>query len=218
MKEITLANSTITLVTQNQPQSVNHEFLVQKNIIPKDFLVNNKETFYTPFASKIEYTNGFGIVTQPDKILFQVSNISNIEEKKESYLDLLESISSGYLTFFKEMIKWNAAGINFQFIKDDLQFDTFVDQSIKPDSLWFNFKGKKGDIQKIDISYDLKGKQFNVTIHKALKRNTQNNNEEFCTLFTINVHYDRKYDDNIVNVISELKENYKNSQEFLGRG
>ena len=217
MKEIILTNTTITLITQNQPQSVNHEFLVQKDIIPKDFQVNDKEAFYTPFASKIKYTNGFGIVTEPNRMLFQVSNIPSMEEKKENYLDLLENISSNYITFFKEMIKWEAIGINFQFIRDDLQFDTFIDQSIRPDSLWFNFKGKKADIQKIDTSYDLKGKQFNITIHKALKRNTQDNNEKFCTFFTINVHYDRKYDDNIVNITSELRENYKKSQEFIGR-
>ncbi len=216
MKKIILTNSAITLVTQNQPQSVNHEFLVQKDIIPKDFQVNDKEVFYTPFASKIGYTNGFGIITEPDRILFQVSRIPNFEEKKKNYLDLLENISLNYVTFFKEMIKWEAVGINFQFIKDDLQFDTFVDQSIKLNSSWFNFEGKKGDIQKIDISYDLKGKQFNIIIHKGLKRNIQSNNEDSCTFFTINVHYRDKYDD-IVNIISELKENYEKSQEFIGR-
>ena len=217
MKEIILVNSAITLVTQNQPQSITHEFLVQKKIIPKDFQVDVEKTFYTPVASKIEYTNRFSIVTQPDRILLQVSNIPNIEEKKENYLDLLQGISSSYVTFFKEMIKCKATGINFQFIKDNLEFDTLVEQSIKPDSLWLNFEGKKGDIQNINISYNLKGKQFNITINKALKRNTQNNSEGFCTFFAINVHYPSEYDDNIVNIISELKENYKKSQEFIGR-
>ena len=212
MEKIILANSGITLITKGQLQPITPDFLVQKDIVPKNFAIIKEKTIYAFPISHINYTNGFSIVTEPNRILFQ--NIPNSKEKDEA-LDLLEDISSKYITLFKKILEWEFIGINFDFIKDDLHFETFVEKSINLNSPFFNFEGKKSDIQKIDTSYDLKRKKFNITINKILKRNINTNTEDFITLFKINVHYDREYDDNIVNIINELKENYEKSLNFI---
>ncbi len=152
---------------------------------------------------------------EPNRALFQILNIPNSEEKREKALNLLKKISSKYVTFFREILECEFIGINFDFIKDDLHFETFVKKSINLNSPFFNFEGKKSDIQKIDTSYSSQGKKFNITISKISKRNIKTNVEDFITLFKINVHYDRKYDDNIVKIINELKENYEKSLKFI---
>ncbi len=216
MEKIILANSMITLITEDQLKPITHDFLVQKDIVPKDFEVIKEKTIYAFPISQISYTNGFSIIIEPNRTLFQILNIPNYKEKREKPLNLLKEISSKYVTLFREILECKFIGINFDFIKDDLRFETFVEQSINPNSSFFNFEGKKSDIQKIDISYSLKGKKFNITINKISKRNIETNTEDFITLFKINIHYDSKYDDNVVNIINEMEENYERSLKFIG--
>ena len=215
MEKIILVNSVITLITKDQLKPITHDFLVQKDIVSKDFEVIKEKTFYAFPISQISYTNGLNIIIEPSRALFQILNIPNSEEEKEKALNLLKKISSKYVTLFREILECKFIGINFDFIRDDLRFETFVEKSINLNSSFFNFEGKKSDIQKIDTSYDSQGKKFNIAINKISKRNIKTNTEDFITLFKINVHYDSKYDDNIVNIINELKENYEKSLKFI---
>ena len=215
MEKVILVNSGITLITKDQLQPITHDFLVQKDIVSKDFEVIKEKTIYAFPISQISYTNGFSMAIQPNRILFQVLNIPNFEKERKRALDLLKDISSKYVTLFREILECKVIGINFNFIKDDLHFETFVEKSINLNSPFFNFEGKKSDIQKIDTSYSLKSKKFNVTINKISKRNIETNTEDFITLFQINVQYDREYDNNIVNIINELKGNYEKSLKFI---
>ena len=215
MEKIILANSMITLITKDQLKPITHDFLVQKDIVSKDFEVIKEKTFYAFPISQISYTNGFSIIIEPSRTLFQILNVPNSKEEREKALNLLKEISSKYVTLFREILECKFIGINFDFIKDDLHFETFVKKSINLNSSFFNFEGKKSDIQKIDTSYVLKGKTFNITISKISKRDIKTNTEDFITMFKINVHYDRQYDDDIVNIINELEENYEKSLKFI---
>ena len=214
MEKIILVNSVITLITKDQLKSITHDLLVQKGIVPEDFEVIREKTFYAFPISQISYTNGFSIRTEPNRTLFQIL-IPNFKEKRKKSLNLLKKISLKYVTLFKEILECKFIGINFDFIKDDLHFETFVKKSINLNSSFFNFEGKKSDIQKIDTSYVFKGKKFNITISKISKRDIKTNVEDFITLFKINVHYDLQYDDDIVTIINELKENYEKSLKFI---
>ena len=105
------------------------------------------------------------MIVDPKKTLIQFQN-SSVEEKDIlENLNLLKGIASKYLNFFKTLT-YRAIGLNFDFVKETLDYDSFIKKIIqKDDSL--NFENNKGDIRNIELSYKTKGKQFNIKILKA---------------------------------------------------
>ena len=211
--KIALINCSVVLLTQDQGASINHEFLVDKKIIPKDFQ-KNPNSFSTPVVSQIHYNNGFSILIEPNKTQFQ---IANTQENESNNLQIVKDISSKYLNFFNP--KYKAIGINFDFIRDSLGYQSFIEKIIKMDSPYLNFDNHKGNIRKIDLSYNIKGKQFNIAVIRAehIKDNLQpqETNKTFVPYFKVNVHYPKNYNNNAVNIIEELIEDYKKSKKFI---
>lgn len=212
-----LINSSIVLVTQDTVPSVNHDFLVNKKIIPENFQKKNN-SISTPVISQIHYNNGFTVVAEPKKTLIQFQVPSVDESKNLDNLNLLKSIASEYIKLF-EYIKYQAIGINFDFIRENLQYNFLIKKIIKQDN-HLNFEDNKGEVRSIDLSYNLKGRQFNVKVIRVESRphnaNPQTTLPSFVPLFKINVHYPGDYAENKVTVVEELEENYNKSKKFIG--
>ena len=215
--QLILINSSVVLVTQDHVASISHEFLVNKKVIPADFQKKGN-SFNTPVVSQIHYNNGFNITGEPNKTSFQFSSPNADESSNLNNLNVLKDIVSKYVGLFN--VKYNAVGINFDFIRDELQYQSFVEKIIKMDSTHLNFENNKGEVQSIDLSYNVKGKQFNIKISKVkkIKNNAQSPEgmQSFTPLFKVNVHYQSAYTENTVNIIGELEENYKKSKQFIG--
>ena len=196
---------------------VNHDFLLDKKIIPESFQKTNN-SFSTPVASQIHYNNGFSIIVEPQKTVIQFQKPEADESKSLKNLDILENTASKYVELFKS-IKYQAVGINFDFIREDLKHSLFIEKIIKKeDSSYLNFESNKGHVQRIDLSYNLKGKQFTVTAIKAEKKpQTAGVSDAAVPFFKFNAHYPDHYTDNKTAVIEELKENYERSKKFIGR-
>ena len=211
--KIVLINCSVVLLTQDHVASINHEFLVDKKIIPEDFQ-KKQNSFNTPVISQIHYKNGFNILIEPNKTQFRISNTN---ENELNNLKIVKDISSKYLSFFNP--KYKAIGINFDFIRDELVYQSFIEKVIKMDSPYLHFDNNKGDISKIDLSYNVKGKHFNITVIKAeqIKNNeqSQETRKAFVPYFKVNVHYPNNYNNNPVSIIEELEENHKKSKKFI---
>ena len=210
-----LINGSVALVTRDY-MPVTHDFLINQKIIPESFQKTNS-SFSTPVASQIHYKNGFSITIEPQKTMIQFQKPSADESESLKNLNTLEDIASKYVDLFKP-IKYQAVGINFDFIREDLKYSLFIEKMIKTDNPHLNFENNAGNIQRIDLSYNLKGKQFNVTVIKAEKKpqNTSQPNV-FVPFFKFNAHYPDHYAGNKAAVIEELKENYERSKKFIGR-
>ena len=135
-----LINSSIVLVTQDHVPPVNHDFLVNKKIIPENFQKKNN-SISTPVVSQIYYNNGFTIVTEPKRTLIQVQVPSVDESKNLKNLSLLRNISSEYIKSF-EYINYQTIGINFDFIREGLKYSSFIEKIIKQDAQLCKFFGK----------------------------------------------------------------------------
>ena len=210
MPEILFINSSIVLVTENLMPSVTHDFLVNQKIIPKDFQVQGIP-LYIPPVSQIKYNNGFNITIEPNKLQFMISKkpIPKEEEEKEA-LHLLMDVSKKYVNFFSD-IKCKSIGINFQFIREDLQFNSLIEKTIKPDSPCLKFENHKGEVSTINVSYNnWKGKQFNVVMNKIQRIDPLPPTD--VILFNINISYPSSYSPVIV---EELIENFEKSQQFI---
>ena len=211
--ELTLINCSVVLLTQEHVGSINHEFLVNKQVIPTDFQKTGN-SFNTPVVSRIDYNNGFSILAEPNKTQFQISNTKGNELNN---LNIVKNISSKYVNLFN--INYKAIGINFELIRTELDYQSFIGKIIKSDSPYLSFENNKGDIRTIDLSYSVKGKYFNITAKMAEKTKnnvqSQETKKTFVPYFKVNVHYPSNYTDNSVNIIEELKENYKKSKKFI---
>ena len=214
--QLILMNCSVVLVTQDHVASINHEFLVNQKVIPENFQKKGN-SFNTPVVSQIYYSNGFNIVGEPNKTLFQFSVPSVDESGNLSNLNILKDISSKYVQLFN--ISYKAIGINFDFIRDDLEYHSFIEKLVKQDNAFLSFENNKGEVGSIDLSYNVKGKQFNITARKveSVKKNAQLQEaaKNFVPFFKVNVHYPSGYTDNTVNIIGELEENYKKSKQFV---
>ena len=210
MSKILFINSSVVLVTEKPVPSVTHDFLVNKKIIPADFQVQGIP-LYIPPVSQIKYNNGFNITIEPNKIQFIISKPTlNGEEEKKAVLNLLMDVSTKYIHFFSD-IKCKSIGINFQFIREDLQFNSLIKKTIKSDSPCLKFEGHKGEVNTINVSYNnWNGKQFNVVISKIQRINPPPPMD--VILFNINISYPSNYSPVI---IKELIENFEKSQQFI---
>ena len=212
-----LINSSIVLVTQDHVPPVNHDFLVNKKIIPENFQKKNN-SISTPVVSQIYYSNGFTIVTEPKRTLIQVQVPSVDESKNLKNLSLLRNIAFEYIKSF-EYINYQAIGINFDFIREGLKYSSFIEKIIKQDAQ-LSFENNKGEIRNLELSYNLKGKQFNVKVIKVESKtqstNHQNTIHDFVPFFKINVNYPSNYTDNKTTIVKELEENYNQSKKFIG--
>ena len=212
-----LISSSIVLVTQDPVPPVNHDFLVNKKIIPESF--QKKDNYIsTPIVSQIQYNNGFTIVAERNKTLIQFQVPSVNDSQNLDNLKLLQNITFKYIKLF-EYIKYQAVGMNFDFIRETLQYNSFVEKIIKQDN-HLSFENSKGEVCNIDLSYNLKGKQFNVKIAKVERKphdvNPQTTLPSFVPFFKINVHYPGNYAENKVTIVEELEENYNKSKKFIG--
>ena len=210
MSEILLTNSSVVLMIQSSVPSVTHEFLVNKKIIPSDFQIQGAP-FYTPPVSQIKYTNGFNITTEPSRVQIMTSKPVTEEREKKNNLNLLTDISLKYVEFFND-ITCKSIGINFQFIRDNLNFEHLMKQTIKPNSSYLKFEDCKGEVGTVNVSYNWKGKQFNVSINKVQKIVPQPSTN--VTFFNINVNYSDNYGEKFA-IIKELIENFEKSQQFI---
>ena len=211
--ELTLINCSVVLLTQEHIGSINHELLVNKQVIPTDFQKTGN-SFSTPVVSRIDYNNGFSILAEPNKTQFQISNKMDNELNN---LNIIKNVSSKYINLFN--INYKAIGINFELIRTELDYQSFIGKIIKLDSPYLNFENNKGDIRTIDLSYSVKGKYFNITARMAEKTKnnvqSQETKKTFVPYFKVNVHYPSNYTDNPVNIIEELEKNYKKSKKFI---
>ena len=218
MQEI-LINSSVVLVTLDPIPSVNHDFLVNKQIIPKDFQTT-QHFLNTPVVSQVDYKNGFNITIEPNKALFQLSRPYTNEQDSLKSLSVLQDISSKYIKVF-EYLKYQAIGINFKFIKDDVMYDSIIKQVVKPESPYLMLENNKGAVNNISVSYTVQGKVFNVYLNKMQKKspaqNNQKSKESFVPLFDINIHYSNKYTNNPENIVAEIKANYQQALQFIRR-
>ena len=148
-------------------------------------------------------------------IQFQIPSVD--KSKDLDNLKLLKNIASKYIKLF-EYIKYQAIGINFDFIMENLQYNSFVEKIIKQDN-HLSFEDNKGEVRSIDLSYNLKGKQFNVKVIRVESRpqhtDPQNTLQNFVPLFKINIHYPDNYAENKATVVEELEENYNRSKNFI---
>ncbi len=211
-----LVKCSIVLTTRNYLPPVNHEFLENKKIIPENF-EKKGNSISTPVFSQINYTNGFNITTEPDRTIFQFSGSNIIEQEKN--LNLLKDISSKYVKIF-EYIKYQAIGINFDFI-NEVKYDSIMEKIVKLESTHLSFENNKGTIHNIELSYSVKGKKFNVTIRRlekkpAVEHSSQTAKPDFVPLFHINIHYPGEYADNKETIIEELPKNYNQAKQFIG--
>ena len=211
--KILLTNASVVLVIKDHPPSATHEFLVKHQIIPETFQVQGAP-FYTPPISQIVYNNGFRITTEPNKILLQVLEPTAKIEEQETYLKLLEQVSLKYVEFFSD-IKCQSLGINFQIIRDDLAFQSFIERTVKSDSPFLVFENNKGDVKNLNVSYNWRGKQLNMVINKVQKKELNRpSHPTNIVLFDINISYPNQYGDKSA-IVKELKENFEKSQQFI---
>ena len=214
---VVLVSSSVVFLTEDHVPSLNHDFLANQKIIPEDFKKKN-DSISTPIVSHINYENGFTVIVDPKKTLIQFQNSSAEEKDILENLNLLKGIASKYLNFFKTLT-YKAIGLNFDFVKETLDYTSFIKKNIqKDDSL--NFENNKGDIRNIELSYNSKGKQFNIKILKAKRTDqeeySQNKPPTFVPLFQTNTHYTENYNENKVTIIEELEDNYNRLKKFIG--
>lgn len=210
---ILLTNASVVLVTKDHPTSVTHDFLVKHKVIPEDFQIQGSSV-YAPPISQIRYNNGFCIVTEPNRILLQILKPTAKIKEQEVCLEILNQTSLKYVQFFSD-IKHQSIGINFQMVRDDLKFQSFIEQTVKQDSPFLIFENDKGDVRTFSASYNWRGKQLNMVINKVQKQELSRPSHPLdIVLFDINVNYSNQYG-NESNIIKELKENFKKSKEFI---
>ena len=218
--QLILINSSIALVTKDYVPPVNHEILTNQNIIPVDFRPKSN-SFSSPVVSQIHYANGFNVIAERNRTLIQFLNTNTTNEGNDlSNLKILKEISINYIKVFN-YIKYKAIGINFNFIRDDLDYDSAIKQIVKQgDSSHLVFENNKSEVNNIDLSYKLEGIQLNVSIRKVEKKPLmkipQSSTQGFVPLFRINAHYPDEYTDNKITIIEELQKNYGRSQKIIG--
>ena len=212
---ILLTNASVVLVTKDHPPSVTHDFLVKHQIIPETFQLQGVP-FYTPPISQIKYSNGFCIVTEPNRISLQFLKLTVKITEQEVCLEILNQTSLKYVNFFSD-IKSQSIGINFQMIRDDLKFQSFIEQTVKSDSPFLVFKeDTKGDVRTLNVSYNWRGKQLNMVINKIQKQESGHPPKPTdIVLFDVNFSYPNNYYSEESAVIKELKENFEKTQQFI---
>ncbi len=215
-----LVSGSVALVTRDY-MPVSHDFLADQKIIPESFQKSNS-SFILPAASQIHYNNGFSIVFEQQKTVIQFQKPEADESKSLENLGALQSIASKYISNYFELFKsakCQAVGINFDFIREDLKYSSFIEKTVNGSGSHLNFENAAGNVQRIDLSYNLKGMQFNVMVIKAEKKqqNAGRPDTSFAPVFRFNAHYPDHYTDNKAAVIEELKENYERAKQFIGR-
>lgn len=212
-KVILLTNASVVLVTKDHPPSATHDFLVQHKVIPEDFQIQGVP-FSAPPISQVVYHNGLHIETEPNRILLQISKPTEKIEEQQDGLKMLKQTSLKYVQFFSD-IECQSIGLNFQMIRDDLKFETFVEQTVKQDSPFLAFDSGKGDVKTFNVSYNWRGKQLNMVMNKIQKQEINRSSDPLdIVLFDINVNYPAQYGDKSA-VIKELKENFEKTQQFI---
>lgn len=209
-------NSSVALIAENQMPQVNHDFLVNREIIPRDFVTQSGSVNIPPL-SQVQYKNGFQItVERNSKALFQVSFHNKSESVISSDLTLLQQVSVNFINCFQN-IPYQAIGINFDVIGEDLEYDSFIQKIINSDSTGLKFEDNEADINSMHLSYKIGGKQLNVQILKMEATDIHTKNTRFIPLFKINMHYLQGYSDDKVSIIKEVEDNYKLSKKFVER-
>ena len=211
--QLILVNCAIVLVTQEHVASINHDFLVNKNIIPENFQ-KKANSFNTAVVSEIHYNNGFSIKVEPNKTCFLFFNQNVSESSNLNNLNRLKTLSSKYVEFFN-INNYQAIGINFDFIREDLKYHSFIGKLIKKDSPFLSFENNKGEVSNINLSYHIRGKQINITVWKLKRKSNRTSSYDFVPYFKVNGHYPNSYTDSAINVIEELEENYEKTQKFI---
>ena len=211
---ILLTNTSVVLATGGHPPSVTHDFLLKHKVIPEDFQIQGTP-FYAPPISQIKYNNGFCIVTEPNRISLQFLKATAKIEEQKVCLETLNQTSLNYVQFFSD-IKCQSIGINFQMIRDDLAFQSFIEQTLKSDSPFLVFEDIKGDVKTLNSSYNWRGKQLNMIINKVQKQEINRPSQlTDVVLFNFNFSYPNNYYSEGSVVIKELKENFEKSQQFI---
>ena len=217
--QLILANCAVVMVTDGPPLHVNHDFLVSRQIIPADF--QKIGSINTPVVSQIDYKNGFRLTTESNRIIFRsLKQDHNIEDDNEqnnkNRIQLLKTIISQYIKEFAYLC-YKQMGINFYFIKPNLQYDSFIDKILKTNSSYLDFENNKAAVQNINLSYSVKGRQFNIAVSRQSQETDSSSpgQSRFVSLFHINVHYPNKYADNKALIAEEIEENYMKLKNFL---
>ena len=217
--KLILINCSVALVTKDHVASISHEFLVNQKIIPNHFQ-KKASSFSTPVASQIDYSNGLSIIGEPNKTSLNLCNPSTNESDQLKNLNIIKEVSSKYIRLFD--IRYQAIGINFDFIRDDIKYQSCIEKLVRTDSTHLSFESNEGEVRSIDLSYKLRGKQFNVTVKNAERKDTNispsQNQATFVPFFKVNFHYPNPsdYTNNTVNIVDdEIEENYKKSKNFI---
>lgn len=213
MKKLTLLDCSVVLVSKEHV-SVNYDFFVKNEIIPSDFQ-KRQDSFSSPMLSQLRYTNGFNIILEPSKTVIQLSKQIKNKDELLKHLSQLKDISSKYVESFKS--NYQAIGINFDIVREDLSYDTFSNQVIKQEGKHLSFEDNKGKTNSIGFSYSAKGKQFNVSILRLEPApNNQTEAKALC-MFKVNIHYPGNYAENKITIINELESNYEKSKQFINK-
>ena len=211
--KLILLNSTIVLVTKDQIPPVDHNFLVHQHIITSDFQLH-PQSINAPALSLLNYKNHFNFTIEPHRV--QISFSKPIMEQQDYLSDLktLEDTTSQWIEVFK-YIQYQSIGINFDWIADDLKYNSTIKQVIPQDTPRLSFKNNKGEVVNASLSYKLNGKNFNVNIGKIEKRGGKGNKVlGYMSQFIVNVDYPNV--ENKTTIIKELKANYEDSKKFIG--
>jgi len=215
-EQLLFLNSSVVLIAKNQMPQVNPDFLMSKGIIPSDFVVQ-QGSVNIPSLSQVQYGNGFQItVEQNSKALFQVLLQNKQEDMILSDLKLLQQISSNFINCFPN-IPYQETGINFDVIGEGLEYNSFIQKIINSDNFYLKFEDNEADINNMNLSYKIGGKQLNVQTFKLEATDVRTNSKRFVPLFKINMHYLQNYSDNKVSIINEAEDNYMLSKKFVER-
>ncbi len=209
-----LLNSSIVLVAQKKDQvsPLDHSFLVHQKVIPNDFVLKKNHSFTTPIISQLHYENGFSLITESElkRVIFQIANLT-INDDCLKKLNVLKDTALKYLQLLGH--KYQNIGINFDIIADDLDYNVVAHKIVQQDVSQLHLNNNKGQVNGIDLSYNMEGKKVNISI-----KSVNENNKKICVpFFAVNIHYPGDYSENQATFIAEIEGHYKKLKNFTER-
>ena len=195
-------------------QPLSYDFLSKNKIIPKesDFEVQPGVSFVALPVSQTVFFNGFTVISEPARVVFQFSKSIATESEQKYCLKLLKDIPLKCIQHeaFKNM-KYSAIGINFQCIRPNLKFESCIDKCIKKESSYFKVSDhQQASPNSISFSYKDETENYekivNITVKKILTTGD--------SIFEVNVHHPRpEYNTN--EIIKSIESNYETLKKFI---
>ena len=184
-RDVSLTGLTVVIVANsNNPTILNQDFLYHNGIVPKNWTLSaNSPPIITPAFSQITFNNGFKMLAEPNRVIFEQLG-SQIQERDIICAD----IAKRYLLTIPH-VPYASIGINPQGyrILQNQTTDTISGLLIKKGD-WMNFKDVSPNFQ-LKAVYQYNDKTVTIDIIESIIKGENDINIP-TMVFNANIHRD----------------------------